>query len=175
MQWEGDQFALFHTPKWISDGLRSTCKKCITFWILWNISLVNGHEYLLQHKKKQQTLLLMASPHFHQVADCICSFSPLRSPPWSLLWGISTMELHCQWPTASGRTRQCLDPTAIEYCTDFHLRRGRGEATVYPCTGLSWYLSQKADPDFSIKVLPTLCLRLPGESKTENQDAGFQQ
>lgn len=29
--------------------------------------------------------------------------------------------------------------------------------------------------DISIVVLATLCLRLPGESATENQDAGFQQ
>lgn len=49
------------------------------------------------------------------------------------------------------------------------------EATGHHCTGLSRYLTQKAVPDWGTVVLPTLCLRLPGESKTENPDADFQQ
>lgn len=58
-------------------------------------------------------------------SDSALTVSP-RSPLWRLLCCISAMEPHCQWPTASGRTRQCLDPTAIEYCMDFPLRRGPG-------------------------------------------------
>ena len=116
-RWKGISSVLFHIPKWISDGLGSTRKKCITLCVLWTISLGKGHEHLLWHKKAAAAVnvLSVLSPRgwLHLLA------SPRRSPPWSLLWCISTMALLYQWPTASGRTQQCLDPTAIELLYGF--------------------------------------------------------
>ena len=111
----------------------------------------------------------------HQGADCTCSLLPAGAHPGVCCDVLAPWHSSTSDPLPPAVHNSALTQQPSNYCTDFHLRRGPGEATAHPCTGLSWYLSRKADPDFSIKVLPTLCLRLPGESKTENQDAGFQQ
>lgn len=86
-----------------------------------------------------------------------CWLCRLRSPLWSQLWCISAMELYCQWPHCLGCTRQCLDPTAIEYCTDSHLRRESGRPVQ----------QRKGRPDTSPESRPRLQRGGPAHSLPE--------
>lgn len=117
------------------------------------------------YKSKRWTFLI-ASPRFRQVADdCVLTVSP-RSPPWSLPWCISAMELHCQWPTASSPHDSALTQQPLNTVRISTWGEGLGRP---PCAGLSWCPTQKASQASALWSWPPSALGSPGNLRRKTK------